>query len=246
MNEYGLIGCPLHHSFSADYFNEKFAREGITDTTYTLFELQNIADLPPLLRLHPEMRGLNVTSPYKQTVMPYLDDCSVEAHRVGAVNCVRCQNGKLIGHNTDVIGFRNALGLFLGDTMPEQALVLGTGGASLAVQYVLAEYGITYTLISRDQGKGNYTYDQLPCEMIANNKLIINTTPLGMYPQIEEAPRLPYAFVSPEHYLFDLIYNPALTQFLDYGQQRGAHICNGQAMFIAQAEASWRIWNEAE
>lgn len=243
MREYGLIGRPLAHSRSEAYFTHKFAEEQLLDCTYTLFELPSVEALPNLLALHPDLCGLNVTIPYKRAVIPLLDELSLEARSIGAVNCVRREGGRLIGYNTDAVGVRSSLGGLIGSEPPRQALVLGTGGASQAVQYVLAEMGIEYALVSRDAARGNYTYDDLPCEVVAESHLIVNTTPVGTYPAIEEAPRLPYAFVSPLHRLFDLVYNPPLTQFLDYGRQRGARICNGEAMFVAQAEASWRIWN---
>ncbi|MDE5852329.1 MAG: shikimate dehydrogenase, partial [Alistipes sp.] len=164
---------------------------------------------------------------------------------IGAVNCIRrMPDGALIGHNTDIIGLRVALDRLLGSDEPEEALVLGTGGASQAVQYALAERGIAYALISRDPAKGNYTYDNVPCEVIERSRLIINATPVGTSPAVDEAPQIPYAYLTPRHYLLDLVYNPPLTRFLAFGEQRNAHILNGETMFRAQAEASWRIWNE--
>jgi len=211
MRRFGLIGRPLGHSASAAYFTEKFNREGITDCEYSLYELGSIGDLPGLLERLPELCGLNVTIPYKRDVMAFLDSVSPEAEAIGAVNCIRrTADGRLAGHNTDVIGLRAALNELLGAAQPVQALVLGTGGASQAVRYALAERDIPFALVSREAAKGNYTYD---------------------------------AYVTPEHYLLDLVYNPPLTQFLDYGRQRGAHILNGRTMFVEQAEASWRIWN---
>lgn len=241
MRRYCLIGRKLGHSFSARYFNERFAREGITDAAYTLEELASIEELPMLLERMPEIEGFNVTIPYKQAVIPYLDSLSYEAEQIGAVNCVKREGERLVGHNTDVVGLRVALGRFL-DQLPERALVLGTGGASQAVQFVLAELGIPYDLLSRDPFKGNYTYDNLPVELFQEAHLIVNATPLGTYPDVEEAPKLPYAFLTPQHYLFDLVYNPPMTAFLDYGRQRGAHIANGEGMLIAQAEANASIW----
>jgi len=243
MKEYGLIGRPLGHSNSARYFAEKFRNEGIADCSYSLFELPSIEDLPRLLAEHPDLRGFNVTIPYKREVMRYLDDFSDEARNIGAVNCVKRDGDRLVGYNTDAIGLRGALARFL-DRLPERALILGTGGASQAVQYVLAEAGIAFDLVSRDPAKGNYTYDNLPCEAVETAKLIVNASPVGTYPNVDEAPRIPYAFVSPDHYLFDLVYNPPVTAFLDYGRQRGARVCNGQEMFVGQAEAAWAIWNE--
>ncbi len=243
MKEYGLIGRPLGHSNSARYFTDKFRRAGIDDCSYSLFELPSIEELPRLLAEHPDLRGFNVTIPYKREVMRYLDDLSLEARNIGAVNCVKRDGGRLVGYNTDAIGLRQSLARFL-DRLPERALILGTGGASQAVQYILAEAGIAFDLVSRDPAKGNYTYDNLPCEVVEAARLIVNATPVGTYPNVDEAPRIPYAFVSPDHYLFDLVYNPPVTAFLDYGSQRGAHVCNGQEMFVGQAEAAWDIWNK--
>lgn len=246
MRRYGLIGRPLGHSASAAYFQEKFSGEGLDECSYALYELPSIEALPGLLEEVPELCGLNVTIPYKRDVIPYLSAVSHEARTIGAVNCIRrTAEGGLEGHNTDIIGLRAALDELLGATLPEHALILGTGGASQAMQYALAERDIPFALVSREAAKGNYTYDNLPCEVVESSRLIINASPVGTYPNVEAAPRIPYAYVTPEHYLLDLVYNPPLTQFLDYGRQRGAHILNGRTMFVEQAEASWRIWNDA-
>lgn len=243
MRRYGLIGRPLGHSASAARFGEKFSREGI-DAEYRLYELPTIGELPALLAATPDLAGLNVTIPYKQAVLPYLDALTYEAEAVGAVNCIRREaDGRLAGHNTDVEGVRVSLDLLLGAEQPEEALVLGTGGASQAVQYVLAERGIPYALVSRTAGKGNYTYDDLPTEAVERSRLVVNASPVGMWPDVDRAPRIPYAYVTPGHFLLDVVYNPPLTAFLDYGRQRGARTLGGGAMFEAQAEASWRFWN---
>ena len=245
MRRFGLIGRPLGHSASAAYFAAKFEREGIADCAYALYELPDIGALEGLLARTPDLCGFNVTIPYKREVMPLLDALSHDARMIGAVNCVRrAADGSLTGHNTDVVGLRASLDELLGGEQPEHALVLGTGGASQAVQYVLAERGIPFDLVSRDTAKGNYTYDDLPCEVVERSRLIVNASPVGTYPAVDAAPRIPYGFVTPGHYLLDLVYNPPLTQFLDYGRQRGAHILNGETMLCEQAEASWRIWNE--
>lgn len=245
MRRFGIIGRPLGHSASAAYFTAKFEREHIAGCAYVRYELQSIAELPQLLADVPELRGLNVTIPYKREIIPCLDSLSDEARAIGAVNCVRCDaDGRLTGFNTDIIGLRVAFDELLGEYQPERALILGTGGASQAVQYALAERGIVFDLVSRDPAKGNYTYDNLPCEVVAYSELIINASPVGTYPAVDEAPRIPYAYLTPGHYLLDLVYNPPLTAFLDYGLQRGTHTMNGQAMFLAQAEASWKIWTE--
>ncbi len=245
MRQFGLIGRPLGHSASAIYFAEKFSKEHITHCSYALYELPSIDSFPDLLRENPALCGLNVTIPYKREVISYLDTLSTEAAAIGAVNCIlRRDDGCLEGHNTDVIGLRAALDELLGCDEPERALILGTGGASQAVQYALAERNIAFDLVSRNAAKGNFTYDDLPVEVVERSVLIVNASPIGTYPCTEEAPRIPYAYLTPRHRLLDLVYNPPLTQFLDYGRQRGAHILNGETMFRAQAEASWRIWNE--
>ena len=235
--EYGLIGEKLGHSYSA------ILHGLLADYDYRL------CPMPPeavdSFMKEAGFQGINVTIPYKQQVMRYLDGLSDEAAKIGAVNCVRRHaDGRMIGHNTDIIGLRVALAELLNGVVPEHALVLGTGGASQAVQYALTELEIPFDLISRDPAKGNYTYDNLPVEVVAESKLIINATPVGTWPNVEEAPRIPYAYLTPEHHLLDLVYNPPLTQFLDYGQQRGAKIMNGERMFLGQAAAGWAIWND--
>lgn len=245
MRRFGLIGRPLGHSASAAYFTKKFTEEGISDCAYALYELPSIDRLPALLAEVPELCGLNVTIPYKREVIARLDELSFDARAIGAVNCIRRHtDGRLAGHNTDIVGLRASLDELLGAEQPEEALVLGTGGAAQAVQYALAERGIPFAIVSRDATRGNYTYDHLPCEVVERSRLIINASPVGTYPAVDEAPRIPYAYVTPGHFLLDLVYNPPLTSFLDYGRQRGARILNGETMFRAQAEASWRIWNE--
>lgn len=245
MRRFGLIGRPLGHSASAAYFAAKFEREGIVECIYELYELPDIGALPRLLAEVPELCGFNVTIPYKCEVTALLDDLSHDARMIGAVNCVRrTADGRLTGHNTDIIGLRAALGELLGGERVEHALVLGTGGASQAVQYALAEQGIPFDLVSRDAAKGNYTYDDLPCGAVEQSRLIVNASPVGTYPAVDAAPRIPYGYLTPGHYLLDLVYNPPMTRFLDLGSQRGAHILNGEVMFREQAEASWRIWNE--
>lgn len=241
---FGLIGRPLGHSASAAYFTQKFKSDGIIDCEYSLYELKSIDELPALLERMPELCGLNVTIPYKRDVMAFLDTVSYEAQAIGAVNCIRrTPEGRLEGHNTDVIGLRAALNELLGTVVPEHALILGTGGASQAVQYALAERGIPFALVSRDTSKGNYAYDNLPCDVVESSRLVVNASPVGTYPNVDDAPHIPYAYITPEHFLLDLVYNPPLTRFLDFGRQRRAHILNGQTMFVEQAEASWRIWN---
>lgn len=244
MRRFGIIGRPLGHSASAAHFAQKFRDEGLAGCRYDAFELASVDELPALLARLTELVGLNVTIPYKRAVIPLLDDLSYDARLIGAVNCIRREpDGRLTGHNTDIEGLRVSLAELLGDEQPDRALVLGTGGASQAVQYALAERGIPYSIVSRDAARGNYTYDDLPCEEVERSLLVVNATPVGTYPAVDEAPRIPYAYLTPAHRLLDLVYNPPVTQFLDYGTQRGARTMNGRTMFLAQAEASWRIWN---
>lgn len=242
MKHYGLIGRPLGHSASARYFGQKFSREGL-DAEYTLYELPEIGALEDMLP--SDIEGFNVTIPYKREVMPLLDSISPEAQAVGAVNCVRCRDGRRTGYNTDVVGIRHSLDTLLGaENHALKALVLGTGGASQAVRYVLAERGIEYLIVSRNTTRGDITYEDITPEIVAEYRLIINATPVGMYPKVEEAPALPYTALTEANYLFDTIYNPAQTEFLRRGAEAGAHTLNGVEMFTAQAEASWKIWNE--
>ena len=237
---YGLIGYPLTHSFSPAYFARKFAAEHI-DAAYQAFPLTQIGELPQLLATHTNLRGLNVTIPYKQAVMPLLHGVDAGAAAVGAVNCIDIRDGKMTGYNTDVIGFRQSLIPLLqhGHT---HALVLGTGGASRAVVYVLQQLGIPYLLVSRRQGSGNITYADVTADVIATHTLIVNTTPLGMYPHTAALPPLPYAAIGSGHLLYDLIYNPDITSFLAAGAAQGAATKNGFEMLELQAEASWDIW----
>ncbi len=177
--------------------------------------------------------------------MEYLDHLSPEAERIGAVNCVAIlQDGKRTGYNTDIMGLRDSMLEFLGADIPPRALILGTGGAAQAVQYLMMELGVDYLIVSRDPMKGNITYDDITPEMVGEYRLIINATPLGTFPNVDSFPKLPYAFLTPEHFLYDLVYNPPMTQFLSFGKDRGAKICNGQAMLVGQAEAAWKIWND--
>lgn len=245
MRRFGLIGRPLGHSASAAWFAAKFEREGIAECVYELHQLPAIDALPDLLARLPDLEGFNVTIPYKREVMACLDELSYDARMIGAVNCVqRGADGRLTGHNTDIEGLRASLDALLGPELPEHALVLGTGGASQAVQYALAERGIAFDLVSRSAATGNYTYDDLPGDVVEQSRLVVNASPVGTYPAVDVAPRIPYGYLTPDHRLLDLVYNPPLTRFLDFGRQRGARTMNGETMFRTQAEASWRIWNE--
>ncbi len=243
MREFGLIGKTLKHSFSQKYFEEKFRREQITDASYSLFELTDIKQLTEFIRQHPQLVGFNVTIPYKQQIIPYLDELSEEAAAVNAVNTVVIERvgGQILtkGHNTDIIGFRESLREV---DLPKQALVLGTGGAAAAVTYVLENLGCRCTAISRDPQRG-LPYSALNADIIRQHKFIVNCTPLGTYPNINEKPDIPYEGLSGEHFLYDLVYNPSETAFLKEGILRGAKVQNGLQMLHAQAETSWRIWN---
>jgi shikimate dehydrogenase len=242
MKKYGLIGYPLSHSFSKKYFTEKFILESIKDVVYDIYPLENINELPGLLKREPSLCGLNVTIPYKEQVISFLDEMSPVVKKIGACNCIKIEHGKLIGHNTDVLGFERSL---LRKLKPSHsaALVLGTGGASKAVQYVLAKHGISFLQVSRSKSPNTISYGELDKEIISTHLLIINTTPLGMYPNTESTPPIPYEWIGDSHYLFDLVYNPVKTMFLKKGEQQGAEIENGSDMLVDQAEGSWAIWN---
>lgn len=243
MIKYGLIGYPLTHSFSKKYFTEKFERESIVDHVYELYPIQQIAELPALLESVPALSGLNVTIPYKEQVIPYLDEQTSVVQEIKACNCIRIQDGKLIGYNTDVIGFAQTLERKLA-AHHKRALVLGTGGAAKAVHYVLRKKGIDFLEVSRTYKDGCLTYSDINKQLLSTHTLIINTTPLGMYPQVDQAPDLPYDELNQQHYLYDLVYNPAKTKFLLEGEKRGVLIENGSDMLVIQAEASWDIWNQ--
>jgi len=244
MRTLGLIGYPLSHSFSKKYFTDKFEREGIKGYEYSLFPIETIEGLKPLLDATPELEGLNVTIPYKEQVIPFLDECSPIVAEIGACNCIRIQDGRLVGYNTDVIGFAKTLEPKLAPHH-QHALVLGTGGAAKAVHYVLKQKGIGFLEVSRTSREGVVTYDNLDRSVMGKHTLIINTTPLGMYPKTEEAPPIPYGLIDSRHYLYDLVYNPSKTRFLALGEEKGATIENGADMLVIQAEASWDIWNSA-
>ncbi|RZJ95221.1 MAG: shikimate dehydrogenase [Hymenobacter sp.] len=245
MRTFGLIGRSLSHSFSQTYFTQKFYRLGLEDCRYELFELASPRELPGLLTKHPDLAGLNVTIPYKEQIWPYLTDVASSAALVGAVNVIELRaDGSLIGHNTDYVGFRESLRPFYPDRGPEaRALVLGTGGAAKAVGVALRELGIPYWLVSRDALGPHLTYAELTPAVLAAHVLVINTTPLGTYPNVNTCPPLPYSALTPQHYLYDLVYNPRETLFLQQGREAGTHTKNGFDMLERQAEAAWAIWN---
>ncbi|MCD8102804.1 MAG: shikimate dehydrogenase [Alistipes sp.] len=242
MDIYGIIGNPLGHSFSKQYFTEKFEREGVQGAVYEKFPLDDISQLPGLIATNPGLKGLNVTIPYKQQVIPYLDSLDDGAREIGAVNCISLRDGKLTGHNTDADGFRASLLEFLGDERPD-ALVLGTGGAAKAVNYVLDTLGIGHISVSRSKAPGTLTYGELDGSVMAAHMLIVNTSPVGTFPDVNSSPAIPYDLLTPAHRLFDLVYNPAETAFMREGAARGARTVNGFRMLIGQAEKAWEIWN---
>jgi shikimate dehydrogenase len=239
---YGLIGYPLTHSFSKNYFTEKFKKEGIKNCSYENFPLAHIDELSKIIREKANLRGLNVTIPFKESVLPFLSESNEIVREVAACNCIKIEGTILIGYNTDVIGFAKSLLKKL-NSNHKKALVLGTGGAAKAVEYVLRRNDISYLRVSRWQSTDNLSYDELTPAIIKEHALIINTTPLGMYPKINVAPAVPYEAITSKHLLFDLIYNPEKTLFLKKGEERGAAIENGYDMLVYQAEESWRIWN---
>lgn len=242
MKQFGLIGYPLSHSFSQKYFTEKFENEHIGGCRYDNFPLTEINEFKDLIS-NNDLTGLNVTIPYKQVVMPFLDSVEDEAAAIGAVNTIQFRNGKLKGYNTDVYGFVESLMPFILERSDLKALILGTGGASKAVAYGLKKMHIQYQFVSRTERENTITYDALTPELVKQNQLIVNTTPLGMYPNVDEAPKIPYNGITDEHILYDLVYNPVETLFLLKGKEKGAEIKNGLEMLHLQAEKAWEIWN---
>jgi shikimate dehydrogenase len=242
MQLFGLIGYPLSHSFSKKYFTEKFEQEGLTNCRYELFPMASINELKDVLAQNSVLCGLNVTIPYKELVIPFLDETDEVVKKIKACNCIHVKKGKLKGYNTDVKGFEQSLKKHL-RPHNRKALILGTGGSAKAVEFVLKKLEIDFKYVSRKPTHNNYSYEQVTPGILTNHTLIINTTPLGMYPAVTEAPPIPYEALTPEHYLFDLVYNPEKTLFLQKGEEKGAVIKNGSEMLVIQAEESWRIWN---
>jgi shikimate dehydrogenase len=244
MRRFGLIGFPLGHSFSQKFFTEKFQREGIQNCSYQNFPLSSIDQLKDLLTTHSNLEGFNITIPYKEQVLAFVDEQTDAVQKIGACNCVKIVNGKLVGYNTDVKGFEVSLRKKL-EAKHNTALVLGTGGAAKAVVYALQQLNISYKIVSRNANpEANViSYAQLTKDIIASHKLIVNTTPLGTYPNVNECADIPYEALTPNHYLFDLVYNPSKTLFLQKGEAQGATIENGHEMLEIQAEESWKIWD---
>ncbi len=245
MRLFGLIGYPLGHSFSASFFSERFAAAGM-DCRYRNFPIEAISLLPSIIDENPDLEGFNVTIPYKQQILPFIDRLDPAAEAIGAVNCVRVVRGEgrpvLYGYNTDCDGFERSLLSMIGAQRP-RALILGAGGAARAVAYVLSRLGMEFLFVSRIMGPDVLAYEQVTPEILAECRLLINATPLGTYPNVEPAPGIDYALLTPRHYLHDLVYNPSLTTFLDRGRVRGAMVKNGYHMLVGQALRSWEVWS---
>lgn len=243
--KFGLLGYPLGHSFSRGYHTERFAKLGI-DAAYDNYELDDIGRLPALVASEPALEGLNVTIPYKERVLPYLDELDVTAQRIGAVNVIHIvRDGgrvRMVGYNSDYIGFARSIAPLLG-THHERALVLGTGGASKAVSAALRDMGIAVCAVSRHPSAGQLSYCDLTQKVMSSHKVIVNATPLGMYPNVESCPDIPYDELSEEHLCFDVVYNPEETLFMRRAAERGAVVSNGMKMLYGQADAAWEIWN---
>ncbi|MCE6988450.1 shikimate dehydrogenase [Dyadobacter sp. CY323] len=252
MDLYGLIGYPLTHSFSKRYFTDKFVREKIKESSYELFEMKSLEELPALLKRKTDLKGLNVTIPYKKDVIAYLDDLDdASAERIGAVNTIKIYaDGSTKGFNTDYYGFRQSLVEWLdrrGEVCTNfKALVLGNGGAAKAVLVALQDLHVDYALVSRQKSDDSILYEELSQEVMNEHLLIINTTPLGTFPNVEECPALPYDLITKKHFLYDLVYNPAETLFLKNGTAKGAVTQNGLKMLQLQAEKAWEIWTTEE
>jgi len=242
MRLFGLIGYPLTHSFSQQYFTQKFEREHISNCSYINLPLSTIEKFTTVQRQYPNLVGCNVTIPYKQSILDYIDEQFPIVQQIGACNCIHFKNGKSIAHNTDVIGFKKSF-LEKRQTHHTKALILGTGGASKAVRYVCEELGIFYTLVSRYKKENAILYEDVTPHLLQSYTIIVQTTPLGTYPNINNAPDIPYHALTPKHYCFDLIYNPTETLFLQKAKTQGAIIQNGYHMLCIQAEESWKIWN---
>jgi len=249
MRQYGLIGYPLTHSFSKKYFTEKFEKENVC-SSYLNFEIDTIEKLPGVIMNNPDLIGLNVTIPYKEKVIAYLDELDPSAKNIGAVNTIKILRPKnkntLKGYNTDIFGFKNSLLPLLKDHH-QKAMILGTGGASKAVKFVLNELGIDFISVSRKL-KDDFTisYNEITEKLIAGHHVIINTTPLGTFPKTDRSPDIPYHLLTEKHLLYDLVYNPEVTQFMKQGKDRGANVKNGYEMLLLQAQKSYEIWNTKE
>ncbi|CAN5729724.1 shikimate dehydrogenase [soil metagenome] len=246
MKLFGLIGYPLGHSFSKEYFTTKFKKEGLADCKFESFAIPSIVAFKSLIKKNPSLMGLGVTIPYKEQVLQFIDELSDEVKVIGATNSIKISNGKLTAYNTDITGFEDSF-VKLWHPHQNRALILGTGGASKAVQYVFKKLGIEFLMVTRanNEKENHITYQQLDEKIMSDYSVIINCSPVGMYPNNDQAPDIPYQFLSPRHYLYDLVYKPEKTLFLQKGEAAGAIIQNGYEMLLIQAEASWKIWNSA-
>lgn len=242
MKTFGLIGKNISYSFSRTYFTEKFKKENI-DAKYYNFDLEEINQFRDVIKEMPDLQGLNVTIPYKQEIIIFLDDLAPEAKEIGAVNTIKVNGNRLIGYNTDYIGFSESIKPLL-KSHHNKALILGTGGASKAIAYALRKLDIEYKFVSRDSGKGKLSYNDLSEEIIKDHNIIINTTPVGTFPDVEEYPKFPVGYLTKNHLVYDLIYNPEITQLLALAKKQGATVKNGLKMLELQAESAWNIWNK--
>ena len=240
---FALIGKDISYSFSRRYFSEKFERENITDCQYFNFDLQSIEELPSKLQENLGLCGMNVTIPYKKDIIPYLSEIDPIAQKIGAVNTIKIVENKLIGYNTDYYGFLESIKPYLKD-FHTKALILGTGGASNAVAYALKELGISYRFVSRNPQIGQYAYTDLSASIFEKYKVVVNCTPLGTFPNIKDCPPIPYQYLTSHHLLYDLVYNPEKTTFLEKGEKKKVTIINGRKMLELQAEKAWEIWNK--
>jgi len=240
--KFGLVGKDISYSFSRGYFAEKFQKLGLENHTYVNFDLPEIESLEKVLSENPEVKGLNVTIPYKEMVLPYLAKLDIKAEKIGAVNTIKVTQYGLVGYNTDCYGFQKSIEPFL-KKHHKKALILGTGGASKAIAFVFDELGIEYKFVSRHPKKEQFSYSNLDKDILEAFTILVNSTPLGTHPNISEKPNIPYHYLGNEHLLFDLIYNPVKTAFLLEGESCGATICNGYHMLELQAEKAWEIWN---
>jgi shikimate dehydrogenase len=240
---FGLVGKDISYSFSRGYFKKKFEALGLTNYAYNNFDLQSISEFPAIFENTLNIQGINVTIPYKEEVIQFLDDIDMVAKKIGAVNTIKFSENGMIGYNTDAYGFQKSIEPYL-KNHHKKALILGTGGASKAIAFVLEELGITFSFVSRSGKNNGFKYQEITDDMISEHTLIINCSPVGTFPNIEEKPAIPYYSINKKHLLFDLIYNPDETAFLTTGKANGATICNGHRMLEFQAEKSWSIWNQ--
>lgn len=247
MEKYGLIGYPLKHSFSSKFFGEKFEKEKI-NAEYNNYEIADINSLPSIISSDSTIKGLNVTIPYKEKVLQFLDELDETAEAIGAVNVIKItrKEGKITlkGYNSDLIGFQNSIQPIINPLVHTKALILGTGGASKAVKYGLKRLGIESKYVSRTSGADNFTYKELAPEILSEYKVIVNASPVGTFPNVDECPDIPYEYLTDSHLLYDLVYNPPVTKFLELGAKHGAKIKNGGEMLQLQAIAAWGIWND--